>query len=308
MPWKLGSLWMFAASLTILEIGDLRAQERGGQSAQPIVPPRINAFGDPLPDGAAARLGALRFRVDGELSKILFTPDGRSIVGLVASNIVVWDAATGKELRRMPTKPPRMNRGMDISCDGRTLAIVEKEQDEGDDTWIGLWHLPSGAKVGNLSLPEGHGKDDHVSNLQFSADGQSLVVEKTHFGQAVVFDVASRKVRTVFGDRETESVSGLALSPDGKTAALSVYTPAIMLPKNRGRAVPFTIDVKLIDLATGRSIRPIYHPSPKTTAGISKRHFHPMASCWRSRSILGGSCCSMQSRARPGLRCRRSMA
>src|SRR5205814_9909760 len=62
---------------------------------------RLDLHGDPLPPGAIARLGTVRFRPGGWLRYVAFTPDGKQIVSHNAgSDFNVWDTASDKELGR----------------------------------------------------------------------------------------------------------------------------------------------------------------------------------------------------------------
>jgi hypothetical protein len=58
-------------------------------------------YGDPLPEGAVARLGTRRFRVDAEIEGLAFAPDGKTIA--VRGNGGLWllDAVGGQQLRRV---------------------------------------------------------------------------------------------------------------------------------------------------------------------------------------------------------------
>jgi hypothetical protein len=81
--------------------------------AQVQPPARTDALGDPLPAGAVARLGTLRFKhapvtmfveadllVPGMVTTARFSLDGRKIASLAAplGTVRLWEAATGKEL------------------------------------------------------------------------------------------------------------------------------------------------------------------------------------------------------------------
>src|SRR5207244_7747950 len=103
-------------------------------------------YGDPLPEGAMARLGAPRFRHEGRASRLAFTPNGKSLVGYTNSGVLVWDAATGKERYRLPARITQGLGGMDISPEGTTLAI-SAEAREDEETKINLWQLQSGKKT-----------------------------------------------------------------------------------------------------------------------------------------------------------------
>src|SRR5437762_8051064 len=63
-------------------------------------PPRLDLHGDPLPDGAIARLGTVRFRHGQIISGLAFAGDGKSIIASdFYSGVHVWDTE-GREVRR----------------------------------------------------------------------------------------------------------------------------------------------------------------------------------------------------------------
>src|SRR5262249_21128492 len=43
-------------------------------------PPRTDLLGDPLPPGALARMGTVRFRLPGKVKRVAFSPDGETIL------------------------------------------------------------------------------------------------------------------------------------------------------------------------------------------------------------------------------------
>jgi RNA polymerase sigma factor (sigma-70 family) len=63
-------------------------------------------FGDPLPQGAVARLGTLRFNHGDGLNKLFFSPDGKTVLSEGNSLVRVWDAKTGLEQRHFATGAP----------------------------------------------------------------------------------------------------------------------------------------------------------------------------------------------------------
>src|SRR5262249_50866085 len=75
-------------------------------AAQP--PAGKDQHGDPLPDGAIARLGTLRWRHEGNVTFAALLPGGGEVltVGL-DQTIRVWDCPTGKEVRRFEKPAPK---------------------------------------------------------------------------------------------------------------------------------------------------------------------------------------------------------
>jgi hypothetical protein len=65
--------------------------------------PRRDLYGDPLPPGAVARIGTVRLRTPGEISRVALNSNGTL---LVTSDdyapLRVWDATTGVLLRVIP--------------------------------------------------------------------------------------------------------------------------------------------------------------------------------------------------------------
>jgi WD40 repeat protein len=65
----------------------------------------VDAAGDPLPDGAIARLGSLRF-LDRGLQSMVVAAGGKELVSSGVKGYVIWDAATGRRLAELRQDDP----------------------------------------------------------------------------------------------------------------------------------------------------------------------------------------------------------
>jgi RNA polymerase sigma factor (sigma-70 family) len=111
---------------------------------------RNDAYGDPLPEGAVARLGTIRFNHGDGLNSIFFSPDRKTIISEGNGSLRLWDATTGKEQRRFATAKPSFDDQTVLSADGKTLFLLN--QDFKDDT-LRVWDLEQGKEVRTLSFP-----------------------------------------------------------------------------------------------------------------------------------------------------------
>src|SRR5207244_85899 len=95
MPFRVGAALGWTL-IVLAGFGGLAARQP--EAKQKEQPGRVDRHGDPLPAEAVARLGAARFRHDGDAALLAYSKDGNKLIGFTASGIIVWEAATGKEL------------------------------------------------------------------------------------------------------------------------------------------------------------------------------------------------------------------
>lgn len=88
-------------------------------------PPHVDALGDPLPTEAIARLGTVRFRHGSNIYELAFTPDGKQIVAFGHDAVRTWDAATGKEVGRVPIDAG-ISHGGALSRDGQRIFLLNR--------------------------------------------------------------------------------------------------------------------------------------------------------------------------------------
>jgi WD40 repeat protein len=238
---------------------------------------RVDRFGDPLPDGAVARLGTLGFRAP-NLVGIGFRKTGELVALGEDLALHVWPAdgrakaATtfllGKKQygwRRELSADARFAAGFlnnerklvvwDVSGDKPAEYLSRQVQDvyqlafSANGEWLAV-NDTGREKKENLLLCHLPTKEwnafalggSYAESLSFTADGKGLAVATDR--EVVVIDTAQKKeLRRVMTPRERPTFA--ALSPDGKTLAV--------LPAKWVHG-PDQV-VRLFSLATGREVR-----------------------------------------------------
>src|SRR5262245_42419797 len=106
-----------AAGLALVTFGVIVAEP----TDKPIKQLRVDAAGDPLPEGARLRLGNLRFRTAGVVKAVAYAPDGRILAVAGTDRLIrLWDAESGKELRTLSGHEDAVT-SIAFSAEGKTL-------------------------------------------------------------------------------------------------------------------------------------------------------------------------------------------
>ena len=164
---------VFAATELALAIMSLTAvaQQAEDRKAATAEARRTDLHGDPLPDGAIARLGTLRDNI-GEISgDIVLSPDGKMITATsewFSIPLRLWDLKTGRVIRHLkhlenPAGHAKVCR-VAFSPDGKLVAAGDSRGT------VRIGATDTGRKIRELAWPES------VACLAFQPDGKSLVV------------------------------------------------------------------------------------------------------------------------------------
>jgi WD40 repeat protein len=139
--------------------------EEGGEELRHFGP-RVDAVGDPLPEGALARIGTVRLRQPSEVCSVAFSPDGKLLAtGGRYDGVRLWDSTTGKAIRFLPAKGGQGIFHLSFSPDGNVLVS------SGFDGALEVLEVATGKKTHQL------GKDsEQLGPLCFSDDGKLLAV------------------------------------------------------------------------------------------------------------------------------------
>lgn len=165
-----------------------------------------DCYGDPLPEGAIARMGTVRGRMPGLVNACVYSPDGKMLVADGGDAAIhLFDAATRQPLRQLHQHK------MTVTClafspNGKMLASGSKDGD------LCLWDWPSGKVLRRFSA---HKKGVRV--LAFAGTGKFLA-SGGEDERVRLWDVATgHELRQYQGHKEI--VTAVAVSPDGRLVA-----------------------------------------------------------------------------------------
>jgi WD40 repeat protein/beta-lactamase regulating signal transducer with metallopeptidase domain len=173
----------------------------------------VDRYGDPLPPGAAARMGTIRLRHPSDLKAVAVSPDGKTVAA-AGGDVRLWDAATGKLLASW-SRPDVRAGGVGFSPDGRRLVLVTaavvsvRDVASGREEWSAVVRL--------------------ADRVAFAPDGRSILVWGGTWstlgnevvsceGRLVLLDAATGKEIREFRGHEG-SVTAAGFASGGNTVA-----------------------------------------------------------------------------------------
>jgi WD40 repeat protein len=186
-----------------------------GPAARGEPPARTDLYGDPLPPGAVARLGTVRWRSADEIGGMAFLPDGKHLV-TDSDTMSVWDLSTGRVVRTVGPRslpPEGYFGGFDFTPGGKPVLSVSTS----GGPWLGgprkvrllVWDFATGRV-----LARSPDLDERASCFALRKDGR--LVACVNGGKVLLWGPGEIAFRPVAELRKGEVVYQLAFSPDGK--------------------------------------------------------------------------------------------
>ncbi len=176
----------------------------------------VDLYGDPLPEGAIARMGSIQLRHAGQ-SDFIVLPDSKTILTAGGQVVRFWDIASGRLVRQVKLQGPfAPGRSATPSPDGKILAGLDQNK-------LVFWDIDSGKQI--KTLP---GVEESWGHIYFSPDGKTLIVG-TYKPQVLLWDWQKGvKRRIELPLRQTmwrpDSTFHSCVSPDGKYLAAQAGT------------------------------------------------------------------------------------
>jgi WD40 repeat protein len=188
------------------------------QPAPPAAGPK-DAFGDPLPPGALARIGTLRYRVaENYRFQPQMSPDGKLLAAPDNANqIELWELPAWTQ-RKSISVPNSSLRSVAFTPDSKQIVALDLRQQ------FHLFDLATGKSI--LASPPMAKKQGGAeqSRLVVSRDQKTVIRQDTLFGNAkhriIVWDLAKNVVNDPLTITAGPRGAPVAISGDGRRAAL----------------------------------------------------------------------------------------
>jgi WD40 repeat protein len=229
----------------------------------PASSPRTDRHGDPLPEGAVARLGTTRFRppdsgFDGNPISFAFilSPDGEVVATGERGKVRFWEMATGKEVRSFTFPRARAVIGFEFSPDGKLFAAHTDDA----ECPSGQCHIHHTIYLGDVAsgkvLHEFHKDYLGCREVTFSPDGNVLAA----FRNGEPHDGPYKEVLILWDVHTGKELHQLE---DARSAVFTPDSKKLVVGNNHG-------GIQVLDPGTGREVQRLEgHPTSVRHLAVS---------------------------------------
>jgi RNA polymerase sigma factor (sigma-70 family) len=198
------------------------------QVAKPTLPlAHADLLGDPLPVGAVARLGGTRFRL-GHPEMLAYSPDGKVLFAGCQYGVTLFEAATGRPLRRLGNDFDTPSYTSVVSLDGKLVAVGTT------DYWrLGaIFETATGKKICDLEK-----RGTSVTHFgSFSPDGKLLAAPEDRWQVDLYDSHSGKRLRSMKWNRDADRMNSssvyafmnIAFMADGKTLLAASHDTGII--------------------------------------------------------------------------------
>jgi WD40 repeat protein len=148
----------------------------------------VDIYGDPLPTGAVARLGTVRFRTGTGLHGAFHSANGKWLIGVSENEICYWNADDGRLGAKIPIEKQHVQQ-VAVSDDRRwccTAGFFRSEEHTQHSYTLKVWNLETRQQKRVIEVD----RENQPSHLAMTSDG-ALIAAGTGRGRVSIYEAAS---------------------------------------------------------------------------------------------------------------------